>query len=57
MTLKKDNTTFEARPISFDDLKTHYVKIVLKTSNEEVFFPFTVTVSNSPPIITNLPLP
>lgn len=55
--LKSTNSIVEAAPTSFFDVKTHNVKILLTTVNEEVTFPFTIIVTNTAPVFSTLPQP
>ncbi len=57
MSLTNTNTLFQANPISFSDVGTHNIKIVLTTSNEVVYFPFQVIVTNTAPYFTTVPDP
>jgi hypothetical protein len=49
MQITNANTLLEVVPPSFSDIGDYNVKIVLKTPNEQVFFPFTIAVTNTAP--------
>ncbi len=53
--MTNSNTKVEAIPMSFTDVGTHKVKLVLTTVNEVVSFPFNIIVTNTPPHFIELP--